>query len=205
MTSLIEKTADSENKNWKIINAAVGNYNTERYINNFFEFYESFDPDVIVVQYFINDAEVLDNKRGNFLTRNFHLGVELWKYIALFNTRLEETNIQDHYKKVYKSEAQNKIVFSELKKLSDYCDKHSKKCYVIFTPDLKLFKRHDLYFIKDYMEKMSKELNFKFLDITNFFSNYDEDMITNIEFKDRHPNELAHEIMAKAIYNYLVN
>ena len=79
------------------------------------------------------------------------------------------------------------------------------KCYVIFTPDLKLFKRHDLYFIKDYMEKMSKELNFKFLDITNFFSNYDEDMITNIEFKDRHPNELAHEIMAKAIYNYLVN
>ena len=50
LTSLIEKIANSENKNWKIINAAVGNYNTERYINNFFEFYESFDPDVIVVQ-----------------------------------------------------------------------------------------------------------------------------------------------------------
>tara|TARA_E500000178_G_scaffold82733_1_gene80967 strand:- start:19437 stop:20411 length:975 start_codon:yes stop_codon:yes gene_type:complete len=205
LTSLIEKIANSENKNWKIINAAVGNYNTERYINNFFEFYERFDPDVIVVQYFINDAEVLDNKKGNFFTRNFHLGVELWKYIALFNTKLGETNIQDHYKKVYKFEEQSKIVFNELKKLSNFCNKQKKNCYVIFTPDLKLFKRHDLNFIKDYMEKMSKELNFKFFDITNLFSNYDEDMITNIKFKDRHPNELAHEIMAKAIYNYLLN
>ena len=205
LTSLIQRKSEEENKNWKVINAAVGNYNTERYINNFFEFYQNFDPSVVVVQYFVNDAEILDNRKGNFFTRNFHLGVELWKYLALFNTNLRDTNIIEHYKSVYDAEKKNKIVYKEFKRLGKYCENKNIKCHIIFTPDFKLINENNLNFVKNYIRSLSKELNFYFFDLTNDFDNYNSDMITNAQYKDRHPNELAHNIMAKTIYKYLKN
>ena len=60
------KTSKKRWQKLEIINTGVGNYNTRRYINSYFEFYDKFNPNVIIVQYF-NDAEILTNERGNFL------------------------------------------------------------------------------------------------------------------------------------------
>lgn len=205
LTSNIEKLAKKDGKNWEIINTGVGNYNTQRYINSYFEFYDKFNPNVIIVQYFINDAEILTNERGNFFIRNFHLGVEVWKYISLLKDDLKDSNIFDYYNSVYEVEKNKNIVEKELEKLKKHCDFRKIDCILVFTPDFKLMKEYDLRFINKYIEEICTKLNIPFFDLTNKFHDFDTNKITNVEYRDRHPNVEGHKVMANSIYNYLIN
>ena len=114
--------------NWSTLNAAVGNYNTERYINYFFEYNQNLNPNIIIIQYFINDAEILDSNRGNVITRNFHLGVMLWRYYSLFKDELNRKNILQYYEEVYKIEKYEKIVSKNLKKMQNFCNIKQIRC-----------------------------------------------------------------------------
>jgi lysophospholipase L1-like esterase len=205
LTNVIEELAKRDNKNWKVINAGVGNYNTKRYINNYFEFYDKFDPNVIIIQYFINDAEILSNKKGNFFTRNFHLGVELWKYISSLKDDFKQPNVSDYYFTVYEIEREKNIVRNELKKLKNHCDFYKIKCVLVFTPDFQLIKKYDLKFINEYIEEICENLDLDYFDLTFKFQDLDSSGITNVKYNDRHPNDEGHKIMANTIYKYLIN
>ena len=206
MSNVLESLAKSNNLNWATLNGGVGNYNTERYISNFFENYVDLKPDIVFVQYFINDAEILDANKGNFLTRNFHLGVALWKYFSLMKSDIEDENIYEYYKKVYKKEKQKKIVKNNLSKFSKYCMKNQIRCIIMYIPDLNLIKfEHKLIFARDYVKEISGELDLEFLDLSYKFENQKNTELTNSEFNDRHPSSFAHQKMGKEIYNYLIN
>ena len=101
LNNIVEDLAKKDDKSWATLNSGIGNYNTQRYVNNYLENNKNLNPDIIIVQYFINDAEILTSNRGNLITRNFHLGVLLWKYISLFEDDLSVRNIDDYYKKIY--------------------------------------------------------------------------------------------------------
>ena len=206
LNKIIEKNAKENNLRWSTLNAAVGNYNTERYINYFFEYNQSLEPDIIIIQYFINDAEILKPNRGNIITRNFHLGVMLWRYFSLFKDELNRKNISQYYEEIYKVEKNSKIVNKNLNKMQNYCLKKQIRCILVYTPDIDLLKSgYDFNFIRNYMQKLTKEIGMEFFDVTNAIKNKINLKMTNVEYKDRHPNSTGHEIMGKEIYKLLVN
>ena len=57
ITKKLEHNLNSHQKNsWKILNGGVGNYNTQRYVVNYFDNYKKLKPNIIVIQYFLNDS-----------------------------------------------------------------------------------------------------------------------------------------------------
>lgn len=206
LNNVIENTANKDNKNWATLNSGVGNYNTERYIGNFFKYNQSLNPDIIIIQYFINDAEILNSNRGNFLTSNFHLGVLLWRYFSLFKDEISRENIEDYYKEIYKAEEINQIVKKNLSKIQSHCNENSIRCILVYTPDIDLLKSgYELNFIKSYISKVVEEIDMEFIDVSHSIKLNIEKKMTNSEYNDRHPNNIGHETIGKTIYNYLVN
>lgn len=206
LNKIIEKNAKQNNLNWSTLNAAVGNYNTERYINYFFEYNQNLNPNIIIIQYFINDAEILDSNRGNVITRNFHLGVMLWRYYSLFKDELNRKNILQYYEEVYKIEEYEKIVSNNLSKMQNFCNIKQIRCILVYTPDIDLLKSgYKFNFIKEYIQKITKKIGMEFFDVTNAINDKIDLKMTNTEYKDRHPNSMGHEIIGKAIYKYLIN
>lgn len=206
LNNIVEDIAKKNNKSWATLNGGIGNYNTQRYVNNYLEYNQNLNPDIIIVQYFINDAEILTSNRGNLITRNFHLGVLLWKYISLFEDDLSVKNIEDYYKKIYKQEKTNKIVKRNLLKLTKHCKDKNIRCILVYTPDIDLLKSgYNFKFIKKYLLKTVKELDMEFLDVTDAIKDKIHLKMTNIEYQDRHPNSKAHQVIGKTIYKYLIN
>ena len=204
LNNIVEENAIKNNKSWATLNSGVGNYNKERYVNNYFEYNQNLNPDIIVVQYFINDAEILKSNHGNLITRNFHLGVFLWKYISLFKDDLNRKNIDDYYKKIYREEKKNKIVKKNLLKLKKHCTVKNIRCILVYTPDIDLLKSgNDLKFIKRYIIETTKELEMEFIDVSDSIKDNIDKQMTNSEYNDRHPNEVSHKIIGERIYNYL--
>ena len=91
----IAEKSKANNKNWIFINGGVGNYNTERYINNYFENWSRLEFSDIIVHFFVNDTEIIETTKVNFFTNHFHLGVIVWKllnsYISVFNPEKEKS------------------------------------------------------------------------------------------------------------------
>ena len=65
-TSVLKKKSLNNKKNWLILNGGVGNYNTQRYVENYFENFSDIKIDNLVVAYFINDTEILLPNNPNF-------------------------------------------------------------------------------------------------------------------------------------------
>ena len=68
----------ADGKHVEVLNAGIGNYNAVRYVERFLTRLTHLDPNIIVVQYFVNDAEALEFSRGNWFLRNSQFAVTLW-------------------------------------------------------------------------------------------------------------------------------
>ena len=100
----------------------------------------------------------------------------------------------------------NNIVKNNLIRFSNYCEKNNIRCIIFYTPDLNLINKiNELEFARDYVKKISEEVNIEFLDLTETFIKNKNKKLTNSEYKDRHPNSYAHQIFANNLYKYLLN
>ena len=53
----------------------------------------------IVVHFFVNDTEIINQDNSNFITRNFQTGVILWKYLNSLKSEYNIEKLSDYYKK----------------------------------------------------------------------------------------------------------
>ena len=140
-TTLLKNKFEHEQISVDILNAGVGNYNTTRYVHNYFKNLYVLKPTDIVVHYFLNDAELLVQSNGNFFTRNFQLGVLTWKlYQQVFGALSDKTLIQ-HYNTIYNPQSSG---FTKMKKalieLSNYCKSNQINLVISMVPDIHKLK-----------------------------------------------------------------
>ncbi|WP_023648934.1 SGNH/GDSL hydrolase family protein [Candidatus Pelagibacter ubique] len=200
-TEILKKKIYKE-KNQKVIffNTGTGNYNTQRYINNYFEYYSEIPLDKILILFFVNDTEILSNNDGNFFTRNFHLGVLIWKYFQTFNDNLVKKTLKKYYEEKYnKNYLGLKIALKNLQKLSNNCRDKKLECIIVMVPDIHNLENYELKFIHVKMKKISEDLGFKYLDLLDEFIGIESKSIWN-KYNDPHPNARGHEIIANGIF-----
>ena len=68
--------ADAEGRAYEFVNAGVGNYNTTMSVAWMVSEGMTFEPDLVVLNYFINDAEVIPRRKGG--------GLREWSYAYVF-------------------------------------------------------------------------------------------------------------------------
>tara|TARA_Y100000590_G_scaffold88262_1_gene99101 strand:+ start:205 stop:1176 length:972 start_codon:yes stop_codon:yes gene_type:complete len=202
-TTVIDDLAKKNNKNWKVINGGIGNYNAQRYINNYLENWSNLKVTDIVIQFFVNDTEILKDGNVNFFTLHTHTGVMVWKFINSLKSDLKSENIESYYKKLYQDDFDGfNVTAKELKKLKSHCYEKQINCLLVLIPDIHKLNPYKLLFINNKMKSLANEIDFKIYDLLPDFEVVDSKKLWN-KYNDPHPNELGHKIMGEKIYKIL--
>ena len=203
-SNLLNLRSKKNKKNWIFINGGVGNYNLERYSNNYFKNWSNLNFTDIIISYFVNDAEILEYKKTNFFIKHTHLGVVSWKLFNSFKSSLKKENLDQYYKKIYEDDFKGFILLKkELIKLNNYCKNNNIKCHLINMPDIHQLNPYKLKFINNKIYKLTEEINMEYLDLLPIFEDLDEKLLWN-KYKDPHPNGYAHKLISDKIFQYLV-
>ncbi len=201
--SRLNQLSKKNNKNWVFINGGIGNYNTERYINNYFKYWSDLRFTDIVVHFFVNDTEVINSDNSNFFTRNFQTGVILWKYLNSLRSDLNVENLEQYYLSKYSENYEGyKVAINELKIFSSYCEEKSINCHFILMPDIHQLNPYNLNFINKKMKVVSENLNFKYFDLLKTLENIKPVKSLWNKYNDPHPNEFAHKLMGESLFSY---
>lgn len=203
-TFKLNEYSKKDKNNWLFINGGVGNYNTERYVNNYLENWKDYNFTDLLIQFFVNDTENLrEITEPNFFVEHFHLGVITWKLMNSYKNKFQTEKIEDYYKDLYDNDNKGfKIALKNLKKIQNHCKMNNINCILINTPDIHQLNPYKLKFINEKMKNISEDINLPYLDLLNSFQKYDAKALWN-DYGDPHPNELGHEVMAKTIYKFL--
>lgn len=202
-TSILKKKSLNDKKNWLILNAGVGNYNTQRYIENYFENLSNIKIDNLLIAYFINDTEILLPNNSNFFERNTHLGVLVWKYINSKKNIFQNENVVDYYKHIYEDDYEGfKVAKNELKKLKKHCVINYIKCQIILIPHVLDINPYKFKFINEKIIKFSNNIGLDVYDFLNDLQKYENKKLMN-DYNDRHINAFSHKIIGEKLYEIL--
>jgi len=202
-TKLLEATFIQANQKVELINMGTGNYNTTMEVALIQKVGLKFNPDSIMLIYFVNDAEPTPKPSplGFWLKKHSYLLALLHgKYLGFipqFNSGLYWEN---YYRKLYSQNSTslktNDLAINALIKLTK--EKNISLAIVNF-PELHKPNDYPFGYVTEYLRSITKTNQIPFLDLLPDFQarNPQELWITP---EDPHPNALAHEIAAQAIF-----
>ena len=185
------------NNNIQVLNAGIGNTNTQMQIHNFFQNYSKYDFDMIVLNFFVNDFERIVIKKSNFFIKNFYS-------ISYFNKKilkiLIKNSLADDYKNFYLKTFEDEKFVKEslnlLKEINEYCKEEEIIFVINYMPELRDIKNYKFNKQIKIMENFAKQNGIKFVNSLNILQNYeDKDLMVTKE--DSHYNDKAHLLISK--------
>lgn len=199
MSYFLEEFFKKDGKNVEVLNAGIGNYNAERYVERFFENLAVLKPTDILVNYFLRDAEILSPAKPNYFLKNSQLALTLWIASNRISNIRNNNSVYEHYKGVYENTESKNRMKRSLKKLSDYAKSNDINLYMIITPDITSISNYKLNDIHEYIKNIANNLGYITVDSLEGLSRYKEEDLFAMP-GDPHPNNIGHKIMAETIY-----
>jgi lysophospholipase L1-like esterase len=196
----LEQKLTAQGEKAVVMNAGIGNYNAERYVQRFLTELTSTQPTDIVVHFFVRDAEKLDAGGGNWLLRNSQLAVTLWIASSRLFGKAGEKSLVDHYKAVYApSQPGYQAMLAALKRLKDYAEAKNIRVYLAMTPDVHDLVDYKFDFIHERMKEIAGKYAFQYVDLLPAMRNLKPEELWSMP-GDPHPNGLGHKLMADALF-----
>lgn len=178
----------------------------------------SFEPDLIILGYFLNDAEEKGSKKGyeDLLYAHYiipyELGDLMYKYSLFYyflESRLKKMigsrkSYEDYIEHLYSdSNPYFKQHKKDLEELIKIANTNKIPLLVIMIPSPGVdFKDYPYLKINKYIQEISESNRVSYLDLLPYFQEYEPKDI-RISLFDAHMNELGHKIMAYAVLDYL--
>jgi hypothetical protein len=190
----------------EVINLGIGNFNTTQEVNLFFEKGLKYQPDQVVLFYFINDAEPTPRKARFSVLSNFRIVTFYWSRIKALRSRFADTpGFKEFYSALYSEGAdgweKSKSAFLELR---DSSMREGFDLKVVILPELHQLdpyafsEEHGL--IVDFLESNGIET----LDLTDSFRTVEDPTSLWVALDDAHPNGRAHGMIAKYSLDFLM-
>ncbi len=226
-TEVLErKLNENFDKDYEVLNFAVPGYYTAQQLRQLEIEAIKYSPDIILVIYLFNDAEVksfhkydtltfLYRQLNFFLKRNSHLhyylSTEIAEARAKFNERKvlvasEEKNYTNLLEVMFLESSEGwKLSRESLIKIDAIAKKNNAKFIVVLWPDLQDLENYQHLDIHEIILSFCQENSLNCIDLLpNYLPYADISMGTGPEKKDSHPDALGHKIMAEAIYEKLI-
>ncbi|MCW5205795.1 hypothetical protein VU08_02525 [Desulfobulbus sp. F5] len=207
----------------EFINVGICGMDLPDYNNKIVNFVTALHPDFVLYQWYVNDMEITrdwlqlripqiisNNTAHRFFIENSVLYFILqrgWSQIrAMSGQQLDYT---EYLVKRF-SDPENKYSIAakkELDKLFETLDRKNIPHGIVLFPDFNTKKdKYRLAFLHEQVHKVCKEHHVDYLDLTETYSKYDD----NIEklwanIFDHHPSALAHRIAAEKIVDFFGN
>ncbi|HOW89034.1 MAG TPA: SGNH/GDSL hydrolase family protein [Elusimicrobiales bacterium] len=180
----------------EVINAGIGNYNTQREVRSFLSKYAVLDPDMVVLTFFINDPQTIEIKENPVL-RNSQLAVLLW---SRYQQGIRAAGIKETYADYYRDLYSEKnpgwpVCVSELDRLAAYCRGRKIRLMLAMIPDIHNLKDYPFLFAHDMVRETAVPMGYSWLDLYDALKNEDAPSLWAMR-GDPHPNVKGHELMA---------
>ena len=194
MTVLLDEALGSDTE---VLNAGIGNYNAVRYIRAFLQSGKNLSPSDIVVHYFVNDAEKLDQGRDSWILRNSQLAVMGWILSQRFKAMINGGDLVRHYESAYAETAPGFIEMqAALADLNAYAKEKEIRLYFVMVPDIHNLMNYAFGFIHKKMKTIVEDQGMTFIDLLPAFDGINDPQEVWAMPGDPHPNALGHHIMA---------
>ena len=204
---ILEARLKTDGKSVEIYNAGIGNYNSAREIELFFSKLEQIKPNIIILNSFIRDAEVIPSPKRNWLLENSQLAVTIWSRLEQLKRKFGvEKSFQQHYKDIYADDYAGWIEMQKaFERLSTYAQANKVRVIVTMIPDIHNLKNYPFIFIHEKTARIAQANGFEFIDFFDSFKDISDQSSLWAMPGDPHPNETGHRLMVNQLYNYLVS
>ncbi len=190
----------------EVINTGVGNWNTIQEVEFFMTDAYRYNPDIIVLNYAINDAEPVPHDRPpSFLMRHCYSCVFLLgRFDVLRRMIFADEDWKDYYLGLFgdgtaKGWRDSKAA---IKKLVDYCRQHGIKLLIASHPELHDVQHYQLQRITDFVRDAAAEYDVPFVDLLPYVRDIKSSELW-VTPPDPHPNALADKYLAQGLYEAL--
>ena len=199
----LERLFAKDGRNIEVINSGVGNYNTvmevEYYLTRGFKFH----PDVVVLNYVINDAEPVPTYSANgFISRNSEvlavLEGEIDNLMRLFGA---EQRWDQYYLGLYNTPGWG-AAKAAIHKLAESTRQQGIKLIIVNWPELHDVQHYRLGRITDLVRRVADAEHVPFIDLLPAVKDQDSSKLW-VTAPDPHPNSYANELFADYLFPVL--
>jgi lysophospholipase L1-like esterase len=184
----------------EVINTGVGNYNTAMEVAYFFDRGMKFKPDVVVLNYFINDAEPQPHRHQAVLTEYSYAYVMFSSAIDKISREFfGKADWKTYYKNLYGSgEPGWNAAQAAIQRLAVYCRENHIKLLVVNYPELHQLRNYPFPEVTEAVAATVKRNDVDFLDLLPTIVDLDPASLW-VSPTDAHPNRIANVRFAQAI------
>ena len=185
----------------EVLNTGVGNTNTAMQVTNFLAKGKDYKPDIVVLNYFINDAEPTPKRKQNWLVDWSYAAVFLAGRIDILKRSFFGTETWlEYYANLYNDDRPGwTAAKAAIKQLIEYCKAEDIKLAIVNYPEL-----HELdpYPFENVNAALQKASSLPVLDLTSSVKDLPPESLW-VTKTDAHPNKRAATRFAEAIDNHL--
>ena len=203
----IERLYEKAGTKAEVVNLGVGNWNTVQEVRYFLTKGYKYNPDIVVLNYFVNDAEPTPENREKpgWLLRNCYSCVFFkGRLDSLLRQATTKQNWSDYYLGLYdggKSEGWL-AAKAAIKQLADYCEENNIELLIAHLPELHDVQNYRFGIVTELVRQTANENKVPFVDLLpNLQFQASEDLW--VTPPDPHPNAFANELIAAGLFNAL--
>lgn len=198
----LERAFEASGENVEVINTGVGNYNTVMEAQYFFTEGYKYDADIIVLNFFINDAENLpvysepDVFEDNLESYIFVKG----RVDTLARQLGSREDWRDYYSNLYREDADGWIALKEsMRRLADYARENDKQLVVVHHPELREFDPYPFGAVEEKLRAFVESLDgVEYLDLLPVMRRAEPEELW-VTAPDPHPNGYANALAAEGM------
>lgn len=205
----IEKLYADAGQQVEVINTGVGNWNTVQEVTYFLTKAKDFKPNIVVLNYFVNDAEPVPEKRSppSFLMRNCYSCVFIAGRIDMLRRLfLGGPSWDAYYLGLYGNGDTPGWLAAKaaIKELADYCKANNIKLVIASLPELHDVANYRFDAVTQLVKQAALENGAVFVDLLPAVRNENSADLW-VTPPDPHPNAFANELLANGLYETLKN
>lgn len=185
---------------WEVINSGVGNYNTRLEVHFLEQQGLRYAPDVVVLNYYINDAEEDPRYSGTFLSEHS----ALWVFLAnrldvLARLAAPSATWEQYYAGLYRPEATGwRGAREALGHFGALCREHQLHCLVAHLPELHRLRPYPFLAETRLVEQATREAGLPFVDLLPVVQERDPASLW-VSRQDVHPNGACDALYGAAL------
>jgi lysophospholipase L1-like esterase len=202
---LNETAAHSDRRRFEVINAGVGNYNTAQEVAYFKERGMRLDPDMVILGFYLNDAEPTPRAKAGFLSRHSYLYVVAASFLDAIQRRQEEgQGYEEYYLDLYRDGQPGwEGSKAALGQLIDLCRKSDIELRILMIPELHS-PAQDYPFepVHARIREIGGTTGVPVIEVRQAMTGIEARSLW-VSPGDAHPNALAHQLIANELFAYL--
>lgn len=187
----------------EVINTGVGNYNTIQEVQYFLTEGYKYKPDVVVLNFFVNDAEPLtsDAPPSALMRVCYTCVVVAGRLDTVMRRFFGKPDWSEYYLGLYGNGASKGWLDAKeaIRKLAEFCRINGITLLIAGLPELHDVGNYRFQCITDLVKQAADQYGVAFVDVLPYLRDQQSSTLW-VTAPDPHPNTLAHKLIAQGIF-----